>query len=123
MTRDALGGDALGGDSPVDTADERLLCCSPLSAPDLGEHDAEQLASLLRVLGDPIRLRLVNLVSATGEQCACDLPAVLGRSQPTISHHLTQLVKAGILEREQRGKWAWFRLHADQLERVRDALG
>ena len=114
---------APGVDSLVDTDDDRLLCCSPLFAPELDERDAEQLATLLKVLGDPIRLRLVNLVATSGEQCACDLPAILGRSQPTISHHLSQLVKAGILEREQRGKWAWFRLHADQLERVRDALG
>ena len=99
-----------------------LLCCPPLLTRNLDPAEAEQLAIILKALADPIRLRVVNLVAATGEVCACDLPDVLERSQPTISHHLSQLVKAGILEREQRGKWAWFRLRADQLDRVRMAL-
>ncbi|MBT8241235.1 MAG: metalloregulator ArsR/SmtB family transcription factor [Acidimicrobiia bacterium] len=99
-----------------------LLCCSPLLTPDLDEADAAHLAAILKALADPIRLRLVNLVAASGELCACDLPEILNRSQPTVSHHLSQLVKAGILERQQRGKWAWFRLRPDQLDRVRQAL-
>jgi ArsR family transcriptional regulator len=57
-----------------------------------------------------------------GEVCACDLPALVGRSQPTVSHHLSLLVKAGILDREQRGKWAWFRLHPERLAAVADVL-
>jgi ArsR family transcriptional regulator, arsenate/arsenite/antimonite-responsive transcriptional repressor len=82
------------------------------------------MAGLLKALADPVRLRLVSLVAAspTGELCACDLPAALGRSQATVSHHLGQLVKAGVLTREQRGKWAWFRIRSQPFEAIRAAL-
>ena len=103
--------------------DDQLLCCAPLLAAELDDRDAEDLARILKVLADPIRLRLVNMAAHAGELCACDLPPALGRSQPTVSHHLSQLVKVGLLEREQRGKWAWFRLREEQLDRVRNALG
>lgn len=99
------------------------LCCPPISSDALEESEAEQLATALKALADPARLRIVSLVLTTGEVCACDLPGVLGRSQPTISHHLSQLVKAGILEREQRGKWAWFRVDPERLASIRAALG
>ncbi len=101
---------------------DTLLCCAPLSTPDLSNDDAEELAAVLKALADPIRLRVISLIASSGPVCACDLPAILDRSQPTVSHHLGNLVKAGILEREQRGKWAWFRLRDDQLARVRQAL-
>ncbi|MCP3938103.1 MAG: helix-turn-helix transcriptional regulator [Actinomycetia bacterium] len=93
------------------------LCCSSLVASPLNEADATELAGILKALADPVRLRIVSLVASTesGELCACDMPAMLDRSQPTISHHLTLLAKAGLLEREQRGKWAWFRLCGDRL--------
>ncbi len=99
------------------------LCCPPLLGPVLDDDDAADLAGMLKALADPIRLKLVNLISQGGEACACDLPAALDRSQPTISHHLTILVKAGLIDREQRGKWAWFRLNQDRLEELRSALG
>lgn len=91
----------------------------------LSEDDAGELASLLKALADPARIRLVSIVanSPSGEVCACDLPGALNRSQPTVSHHLGQLVKAGILNREQRGKWAWFTLRFEQLKALRAALG
>ncbi len=97
-----------------------LLLAGPLS-----EADANELAGVLKVLADPVRLRLVSIVasSSAGEACACDFAQPLDRSQPTISHHLSQLVAAGILEREQRGKWAWFRLNGQKLEAVHRALG
>jgi ArsR family transcriptional regulator len=90
----------------------------------LDENDAAELASIFKALADPARVRLVSIVasSPTGEVCACDLPALLDRSQPTVSHHLSQLVAAGILEREQRGKWAWFRLQPERLAAVRAAV-
>lgn len=99
---------------------EPALCCAPLLAGALDEAGAEQLAAVLKALADPIRLRLVSAVAAspTGELCACDLPELLGRSQPTMSHHLSILTRAGILERTQRGKWAWFRLDESQLVAV-----
>lgn len=78
----------------------------------------------MKALADPARLRLLSLIAATddGWACACDLHTPLGRSQPTVSHHLSTLVKAGLLEREQRGKWAWFRVRHDRLDAVRTAL-
>lgn len=96
------------------------LCCTPLFAAVMSEGDANEMAGILKALADPTRLRLVSMIAAseTGEMCACDFPELLDRSQPTMSHHLTQLTKAGILEREQRGKWAWFRLRPDRLQAV-----
>ncbi len=98
--------------------------CCVLAAP-LDDDDATQLAAQLKAIADPARIRLVSMLatSETGELCACDLPAALGKSQPTISHHLRQLVDAGLVEREQRGKWAWFRLRTDRLAAIRAALG
>jgi len=91
-------------------------CCVPLADPKLSEQDAEHVVIKLKALADPIRLRLVSMIAQSGEVCACDLPAALERSQPTISHHLKVLVDAGLLEREKRGKWAWFTVRADQLD-------
>ena len=91
----------------------------------LDDEQAADLAALLKALADPIRLRLLSMIatSPTGELCACVFPESLGRSQPTISHHLSQLVAAGLLDREQRGKWAWFRVATGQLDAVRASLG
>jgi ArsR family transcriptional regulator, arsenate/arsenite/antimonite-responsive transcriptional repressor len=101
------------------------LCCAPLTAGRLDERDAIELAGVLQALADPVRLRLISIIASvpTGEVCACDLPALLDRSQPTVSHHLSQLVRAGLLRREQRGKWAWFSLRPTRLAAVRTALG
>ena len=98
--------------------------CCVLDAP-LNDAEAEQLAGQLKALADPTRLKIVSMLATdvAGELCACDLPAVLGKSQPTTSHHLNLLTEAGLIEREQRGKWAWFRLHGDALAAVRGALG
>jgi ArsR family transcriptional regulator, arsenate/arsenite/antimonite-responsive transcriptional repressor len=85
-----------------------MRCCPTLTGPLLSDSDAEELAAVFKALGDPVRVRLLNLIAQRGEVCACDLPDLLGRSQPTISHHLSILTRAGIIEREQRGKWAWF---------------
>lgn len=101
------------------------LCCAPVTAGRLAEGEATELAAVFKALADPVRLRLVSIIasSPTGEVCACELPVLLGRSQPTVSHHLTQLLRAGLVEREQRGKWAWFRLRPGRLAAVRAALG
>jgi ArsR family transcriptional regulator, arsenate/arsenite/antimonite-responsive transcriptional repressor len=100
-------------------------CCPPLLDGPLDEAEAIELAAVLKALADPARVRLVSMVacSPTGEICACDLPLALDRAQPTVSHHLSQLVKAGIFDREQRGKWAWFRLRRERLASLRVALG
>ena len=91
----------------------------------LDEAAAGRLATQLKALADPARLRLVSLMATAtdGEVCACDLPAAIGKSQPTTSHHLHQLVDAGLIEREQRGRWAWFRLDQRALAAIRAALG
>lgn len=92
------------------------LCCAPIGESALTQDDAEEIATKLKALADPIRLRLVSMIAQSGEVCACDLPAALGRAQPTVSHHLKVLVEAGLLDRDKRGKWAWFTVRADQLE-------
>ncbi len=99
-------------------------CCAPLLRAVLNEEQASEFADVLRALADPVRLRLVSIIATTesGEVCACDLPALVDRTQPTVSHHLSVLVRAGVLEREQRGKWAWFRLRRERLAAVSDAL-
>ncbi len=99
--------------SPVAAA----TCCGSVSGEALTDVQAAELAAALKALADPVRLRLVSIIatSPTGEVCACDLPDSLDRSQPTVSHHLSLLVTTGLLEREQRGKWAWFRLRYERL--------
>lgn len=99
-------------------------CCRPSRGGAIAEDDAVRLADALKVLADPARLRLLSLVasSATGEACACDLAEPIGRSQPTVSHHLSLLVDAGFLTRERRGRWAWYRVVPAQLDAIRAAL-
>jgi ArsR family transcriptional regulator, arsenate/arsenite/antimonite-responsive transcriptional repressor len=99
--------------------------CSPLSEEPLAAADAERLAAALKVIADPARLRLLSLIQAqaNGEACSCNLQEPLGLSQPTVSHHLKVLLDAGLLEREQRGRWAYFRVVPDQLRTLRDLLG
>jgi ArsR family transcriptional regulator, arsenate/arsenite/antimonite-responsive transcriptional repressor len=100
-------------------------CCAPVLASTLAASEAEQLAAAFKVLADPVRLRLLSLIAAApqGEACACDLVGPLGRSQPTVSHHLGVLTEAGLLSREQRGRWAYFRVDPSRLAVLRDALG
>jgi ArsR family transcriptional regulator, arsenate/arsenite/antimonite-responsive transcriptional repressor len=100
-------------------------CCPPVTARRLDEAAAVELAGVLKALADPVRLQLVSIIATApeGEVCTCDLPALVERSQPTVSHHLTQLVRAGLLDREQRGKWAWFRIRPDGFAAIRAALG
>ena len=99
-------------------------CCAPLLGPPLGEEEAGGLADALRVLADPARLRLLSLIAASpgGDACACDLVEPLGLAQPTVSHHLKVLHKAGLLSRERRGRWVHYRVHAEPLEHLASAL-
>ena len=96
-------------ESPELVGADAADCCSLAAAP-LGADEAERLASKLKALSDPTRLRLLSHIAAQGcdAVCACDLIDVLDISQPTISHHLKKLVEAGLLTREQRGKWAHY---------------
>ncbi|HWL48512.1 MAG TPA: metalloregulator ArsR/SmtB family transcription factor [Acidimicrobiia bacterium] len=100
-------------------------CCVPVTSSSLSKTDAETMANDFKVLADPTRLRLLSLIASVpeGEVCACDLNEPLGRSQATVSHHLSVLAKAGLITREQRGKWAWFQVTPERAEFVRSILG
>jgi ArsR family transcriptional regulator len=101
-----------------------LACCSPMTGGVIDLDEAEQLARIFKALGDPTRVRLVSLIAAheDGEACVCDLTAPVGLSQPTVSHHLKLLIDAGLLTREQRGKWAYYRVVDSALEALAGAL-
>jgi ArsR family transcriptional regulator len=88
-----------------------IACCAPLATPMLSDEEAEATAALFRALGDPARVRILNaLATNDGHVCVCELVDPLGLSQPTVSHHLKKLTDAGLLEREQRGRWAYYSL-------------
>jgi ArsR family transcriptional regulator len=89
-----------------------VACCSPLSREPLSQSQSEQIAPLLKALADPVRLRLLSIVASHvgGEACVCDLTDCFELSQPTISHHLKVLHGAGLLEREKRGTWVYYRV-------------
>jgi ArsR family transcriptional regulator len=94
-----------------------VACCAPLAAPALDEEEAIATADLFKALADPARVRIVNaLVRSAEPVCACEFEPALGLSQPTVSHHLKKLTDAGLLEREQRGRWAYFSLKRDAVE-------
>ncbi len=99
-------------------------CCEPVLIEPLDHTEAAELAAAFKVLADPVRLRLLSLVATApdGELCACDVVDMIGRSQPTVSHHLSILADAGLLAREQRGRWAYFRVDPDRVAVLRDAL-
>ncbi len=99
-------------------------CCPQVLAAPLAEEAAERWAGALRVLADPARLRLLSIIGAdpNGEVCACQLTGPLGLSQPTVSHHLKVLTDAGLIGREQRGRWAYFWVLPEPLELLRGTL-
>jgi ArsR family transcriptional regulator len=97
-------------------------CCAPILEAPLSDGEAERLAAAIKVLADPARLRLLSLIARRGEACNCDLIEPLGLSQPTVSHHLKVLHDAGLLDRERRGQWAYYRVVPERLRVLRDAL-
>jgi ArsR family transcriptional regulator len=95
-------------------------CCRPLDDDGLTGEDAQATAAVFKALSDPARVRIVNLLARSPEPvCVCELTPAVGLSQPTVSHHLKKLVRAGLLRREQRGVWAYYTLDRGGLERVR----
>ena len=99
-------------------------CCTDVLLPPIGEAEAVRVARGFAALADPARLRLFSLIaSQPGSMCACSLVEPLGKSQPTVSHHLAVLTDAGLLDREKRGKWAYYRVVPERLAVLRDALG
>ncbi len=99
-------------------------CCAPLTGGILDDESAEQLARTFKALGDPTRVRLVSLIAAAdgAEACICDLTEPVGLSQPTVSHHMKLLADAGLVTREQRGKWAYYRIVDETFDALRAAV-
>jgi ArsR family transcriptional regulator len=98
---------------------DAIACCAPLAATVLDAEEAVATAELFKALGDPARVRIVNVLATTEEPiCVCELIEPLGLAQPTVSHHLKKLVDAGLLAREQRGKCAYFSLKRDAVEKL-----
>ena len=94
-------------------------CCAPLAASTLSAEEAEATAAVFKALADPHRVRIVNQLANSPEPiCSCDFNGPLGLAQPTVSHHLKRLVKAGLLDREQRGSWAYYSLNRDAVRRL-----
>ena len=106
------------------TADDLAACCSPLTRGSLDPAAAERLAHVFKALADPARVRLLSMIAAAdgAEACICDLTEPLALSQPTVSHHMKLLVDAGLVSREQRGKWAYFRVVDHALEQIARVL-
>jgi ArsR family transcriptional regulator len=95
---------------------ELIDCCRPLGTASLSDAEAEATAGVFKALADPARVKIVSVVAAREEPvCACEFPQALGLSQATVSHHLKKLTETGLLEREQRGKWAYFSLNPEAL--------
>ena len=99
-------------------------CCPPLLAEPLSPADADQLATALKAIVDPARLRILSLIQSQpdGEACVCHLTEPLELSQGTVSHHLRVLREAGLVEREQRGSWAYYRVSPESLAALRSLL-
>ena len=105
---------------PTTTA---AACCAPLGGPSLSDDQAEATARVFKALADPHRVKIVNLLATSPDPvCVCEFTGPLGLSQPTVSHHLKKLVQAGLLEREQRGTWAYYSLRPVALAGLAAAL-
>ncbi|WP_167762388.1 metalloregulator ArsR/SmtB family transcription factor [Blastococcus sp. CT_GayMR20] len=109
---------------PVLDLPQTVACCAPLSSEVLGEADARTLSRQFAALADPVRLRLVSLLGTAedGAVCACDLVEPVGKSQPTVSHHLKVLAEAGLVTSERRGRNVWYAVVPSALEALRSAL-
>ncbi len=109
---------------PLNVLNSADDCCSTVTGGALEANEAERLARVFKALGDPTRVRLLSMIAASPEReaCVCDLTEPVGLSQPTVSHHMKQLVEAGLIEREQRGRWAYYRLVDETLEALSNSL-
>lgn len=99
-------------------------CCPSLLTTDLTQQGAAELARGFSALGDPARLRVLSILASApnGEVCVCDFVDPLGKSQPTVSHHLKVLSEAGLVQGERRGKWVWYSLNPERVAALRSAL-
>ena len=105
-------------------SDETAECCPALLAEPLDPTDAVELAAVFKALADPVRLQLLSLIAAApnATACSCDLEEPVGKSQPTVSHHLSVLADAGLITKEKVGRWVDCTIVADRLAQVRAAL-
>lgn len=110
--------------STVKTRRTEGCSASVLGAP-LGTSDAARLASGFSALSDPVRLRVLSILAASpdGEVCVCEFVGLLGKSQPTISHHLKILSEAGLVRGDRRGRWVWYSLDRQCLSELRSSIG
>src|SRR3954464_8814164 len=99
-------------------------CCAPLLGAPLDETEADELANAFKALADPVRLRLLSLIAAApeGTACSCDLEEPVGKSQPTVSHHLSLLADAGLITKEKVGRWVNCTVAPQRLAMLRDVL-
>jgi ArsR family transcriptional regulator len=107
----------------IEPVEEEPCCPSVLAAP-LDDTEAAELSRGFSALGDPVRLRVLSILAAAeaGEVCVCDFVVPLGKSQPTVSHHLKILSEAGLVHGDRRGKWVWYSLDRDRLGALRTAI-
>jgi ArsR family transcriptional regulator len=119
-TRDVV---AVNETAPIPVMADDTCCASLLEAP-LDERQATELAQGFAALGDPARLQILSILAASpaGEVCVCEFVEPLGKSQPTVSHHLKVLGAAGLVEGDRRGKWVWYRIVPEHLDALRQAL-
>ena len=110
-------------DAAIEVGDAEACCASLLAAP-LDAADAAELSKVFAALADPVRLRVLSMLAAArgGEICVCDFVKPLGKSQPTVSHHLKVLGEAGLVHGDRRGKWVWYSLDRDRLAALRAAI-
>lgn len=111
-------------DVPVIDAEDLAQCCTPVTAGVIGDDVAVNLARMFKALGDPTRVKLLSLIATApdGEACVCDLTAPVNLSQPTVSHHMKQLVEAGLATGEKRGRWTYYRIVPPVLASLSAAL-
>lgn len=109
---------------PVLQPDALSACCAPMTGGVVSDDAAQALARMFKALGDPTRVKLLSLIAAApaGEACICDLTEPVGLAQPTVSHHMKQLVEAGLVTREQRGRWAYFTVVPEVLRSLATAI-
>lgn len=110
---------------PVIQPAELAGCCSPMTAGVVSDEAARTLARMFKALSDPTRVKLLSMIAAAprGEACVCDMTEPIALSQPTISHHMKLLVETGLVTREQRGKWAYYRVVPGVLRSLSTVLG
>jgi ArsR family transcriptional regulator len=113
------------GVKKVATLEPPAMCCTPLLAAPLADDEAEQLAAAFKALADPVRLKLLSLIADApeGTACSCDLEEPVGKTQSTVSHHLSLLADAGLITKEKVGRWVNCTVVPERLAQLRDVLG